>query len=80
MQRQGAQDEEVLAMGWLHDTLEDTTLTYEEVERVFGSRVAQGVYVLTRNVEAKKYKERLRLAELGVQLVKLADIVKDTNK
>ena len=73
LQKYGIDDEEVLAIGWLHDTLEDTCLTYEHIHATFGSRVAQGVRLLTRDVDNKTYKERIAAAERGIQMVKLAD-------
>jgi (p)ppGpp synthase/HD superfamily hydrolase len=33
----------------LHDTIEDTQVTYEEVEKEFGKAVADGVMALTKN-------------------------------
>ncbi len=66
-------DEASLAMGWLHDTLEDTSLTYDEMKDIFGAKVADGVYLLTRNVDRSAYKERLQSASTEVQMVKLCD-------
>lgn len=34
-------DEEIVAAGILHDTLEDTSVVYEDIEKLFGSRVAE---------------------------------------
>lgn len=34
-------DDEIVAAGILHDTLEDTSLVYEDIEKLFGSRVAE---------------------------------------
>ena len=33
----------------LHDTLEDTNATYEEIEEEFGKSIADGVLALTKN-------------------------------
>ncbi len=33
----------------LHDTIEDTDTTYEEIENLFGSEIAVGVLALTKN-------------------------------
>jgi len=66
-------DEKTLAIAWLHDILEDTSLDYKEIKEVFGFEVAKGVYLLTRNVGPEEYKERLRKAPDNVKMVKLCD-------
>jgi (p)ppGpp synthase/HD superfamily hydrolase len=38
----------------LHDTLEDTSATYEELEDEFGKEVAKGVQALTKNDKLPK--------------------------
>jgi len=40
-------DPEVLAAAWLHDTVEDTPITFDEVERLFGTEVMHLVMDLT---------------------------------
>lgn len=40
-------DEEIIVAAYLHDTLEDTDTTYEELEREFGKRVADLVFEVT---------------------------------
>ncbi|MDX1959830.1 MAG: HD domain-containing protein [Leptospiraceae bacterium] len=63
----------------LHDTLEDTNITYEEVLNKFGLEVANGVKALTKNLSLEKNLQmqdsldRLKLEPKEVQLVKLAD-------
>ena len=69
----GYADEKTICIGWLHDTLEDTSLQYETIDRIFGRDVADGVYVLTRNIDSHAYKERLGNANKNVQMVKLCD-------
>lgn len=39
--------ETILAAAWLHDTLEDTTVTYGEIHKEFGTNVAEVVYDVT---------------------------------
>ena len=41
------QDEELIAAGWLHDTVEDTPTTIEEIADRFGERVAALVFSVT---------------------------------
>lgn len=69
----GYDDETTLAIGWLHDTLEDTALGYDKVLAVFGMDVAVGVHLLTRDVGRDEYKRRLLCAPDHVKMVKLCD-------
>lgn len=64
----------------LHDTIEDTSATFEELKHVFGEDVAKGVQALTKNADISDKKERMldsltRINELEkeVGIVKLAD-------
>ena len=64
----------------LHDTIEDTTLTYENVNELFGHEVACGVLALTKNDEIEGQTEKMldslkRIKEQPVEIwaVKLAD-------
>lgn len=41
-------DDELHAMGWLHDSVEDDKLTIGLIEREFGPRIARGVWLVTR--------------------------------
>ena len=42
-----ADNHHILAAGWLHDTLEDTQATYEEIDTFFGGVVANTVAAVT---------------------------------
>jgi (p)ppGpp synthase/HD superfamily hydrolase len=64
----------------LHDTIEDTTLTYESVNNLFGHEVACGVLALTKNDKIEGQTEKMidslkRIKEQPVEIwaVKLAD-------
>jgi len=69
-----------IACAVLHDTIEDTAFTYEQVSELFGQRIADGVQALTKN-EALGTKEeqmrdslqRIRRQPKEVWAVKLAD-------
>ena len=71
--------EKVIILALLHDTLEDTKATYEEVETKFGKEIADGVLALTKNNDLPKedkMKDSLkRIKKQGVEvcIVKLAD-------
>jgi (p)ppGpp synthase/HD superfamily hydrolase len=65
-------DLDLIACGYLHDTLEDTETTLEELRKAFGSRIASLVFELTH--EGKKegyYFPRLQSKE--AILIKFAD-------
>ncbi|WP_205479619.1 RelA/SpoT family protein [Sphingomonas arenae] len=78
-------DDETIATGILHDTIEDTVATPEEIERTFGPNVARLVDGVTKlsKIEAQSENERaaenlrkflLALSDdIRVLLVKLAD-------
>ena len=71
----------------LHDTIEDTSSTYSEIEQLFGKSVAEGVQALTKN-ETLPTKEKQMLDSLErisklrkeVGLVKLADRITNLQK
>jgi len=76
--RFGVNDPEMHAAAWLHDTVEDTDLTLEQVKMLFGDRVTDLVYRVTNEI-GKNRKERhektyikTRQSSDAVQL-KLAD-------
>lgn len=73
LKQMGINDDISIAIAWLHDTLEDTKLSYEEISRVFGEEVAQGVLILTRNTGRDEYKQRLAAAPANLKMIKLAD-------
>ncbi len=63
----------------LHDTLEDTAVTFEQLTEVFGSKVAIVVMALTKNADLPK-SERMpdsldRVVKVGKEaaMVKMAD-------
>lgn len=53
----GVFEELVLVSSWLHDTIEDTQVVYEDIHNKFGSKVANLVYLLT-DKRGKNRKER----------------------
>ncbi|MEA3514385.1 MAG: HD domain-containing protein [Nanoarchaeota archaeon] len=73
MKQFGVEDEDSLAIAWLHDTIEDTSLTYNRIKSVFGRNIADGVYLLTRNVDREEYKRRLSFAPENIRMIKLCD-------
>ncbi len=75
----GVSDIEVLAAALLHDTIEDTATTYEELVEHFGSRIAGMVAEVTDDQNLPKAdRKRLQIEHAaglsaGAKLVKLAD-------
>ncbi|PJG51968.1 phosphohydrolase [Bradyrhizobium forestalis] len=77
-------DAELVAAGWLHDTIEDTDTTREELAQTFPERVASLVVECTDDMSLPKA-ERRRLQVLeapkkspGAKLIKIADKISNT--
>jgi len=75
---------EMLAAAWLHDSVEDTKATLEEVLQVFGPDVAELVEMLTdvsrpadgnRSVRKQLDLEHTARANPAAQTIKLADLI-----
>ncbi len=70
----------------LHDTLEDTNTTFEELEREFGIEVAEGVSALTKNDNLPKEEKmldslkRISKQRKEVWAIKLADRITNLQK
>jgi guanosine-3',5'-bis(diphosphate) 3'-pyrophosphohydrolase len=75
----GVRDPVVIAAALLHDTIEDTETTYDELRGAFGPEVADVVVELTDvKFLAKESRKRLQIEKAGhasdrARLVKLAD-------
>ena len=76
----GVIDEELLCAGWLHDTIEDTETSFDDLYEQFGSRVAVLVSTLskdmslTRKQREQVYVKQLKEASFDAKLIKLCDI------
>lgn len=79
-----ADDDEMVAAAWLHDTVEDTQATLEDIEAEFGVQVAELVEELTDvskpgdgNRVRRKQIDRTHLAQASkrAKTVKLADLI-----
>ncbi len=70
----------------LHDTIEDTDVTYEDLVVAFGTKVAAGVLALTKNEtlpkEAQMADSLKRIVQQGkeVRIVKMADRINNLQK
>lgn len=68
--KQVTEDPEIISAAYLHDTLEDTTATYEDLVDNFGVRIADLVVELTKN---KNEHDFPNLHSKKAILVKFAD-------
>jgi guanosine-3',5'-bis(diphosphate) 3'-pyrophosphohydrolase len=72
-------DAELVAAGWLHDTIEDTATTRGELAQKFGERVAALVAEVTDDMSLAKTERRRKQIEdaphksPGAKLIKIAD-------
>lgn len=78
-------DESMICAAWLHDTVEDTDVTEDEIRMVFGNDIADLVDGLTKQYfeedypdrlfRNKKYAEHLAKQNSRIQTIKAADIL-----
>jgi guanosine-3',5'-bis(diphosphate) 3'-pyrophosphohydrolase len=72
-------DAELVAAGWLHDTIEDTGATAQELDQTFGPRVAGLVAEVTDDMSLPKEQRRKKQVadatkkSSGARLIKIAD-------
>ena len=71
-------DPDILMAGLLHDTLEDTNTSYEEIEVCFGKKIANMIDEVSHpknyNADQKKeYYEKIKHISSGGKMIKLAD-------
>ena len=73
------EDAELVAAGWLHDTIEDSETTHDELAQRFGLRVAGFVQECTDDMSLPKHERRRRqVADApkksdSAKLIKIAD-------
>jgi guanosine-3',5'-bis(diphosphate) 3'-pyrophosphohydrolase len=73
------EDAELVAAGWLHDSIEDTETTHDELAQRFGARVAGLVdectddMSLPKGVRRRKQIEDAPKKSPGAKLIKIAD-------
>lgn len=77
--------QEMIAVAWLHDCVEDQCVSRETLEHEFGGQVADIVFALSDmesgNRAERKAASRIRLGNSGacVQTIKCADLISNTS-
>lgn len=73
-------DDNIVNTGYLHDVIEDTNYTHEDLEKSFGKELADNVLKLSENQKITNYKERkeefinrIKTYDTGLIYVELAD-------
>lgn len=88
IQDAGIHDPHIIAAALLHDTIEDTMTTAQEIERFFGAEVANLVLEVTDvsrpedgNRKHRKFLDLVHLSKASPegQTIKLADIISNTS-
>ena len=69
------EDEDVIIVGWLHDSIEDTDITLDEIQHLFGDVISTAVDAITKrkNEPYDDYLLRVKSNPIA-QRVKLADL------
>ena len=76
----GVTDDDVLSAAWLHDTINDTLTSFDDLDQRFGSKVAVLVLSiskdksLSRSIQEEQYVKQLKESPLEAKLIKLCDI------
>lgn len=79
----GYTDYNILSVAWLHDTLEDTQATLEQLRAIFPAAVVRNVLALTdclpivgnRATRKEIDRKRIAIASLEARIVKAADCI-----
>lgn len=75
----------MVSVAWLHDTIEDCSVTHAELKMLFGVEVADGVLSLSDTEEGnRKQRKAASAARLGacdgwIQTIKCADLISNTS-
>jgi guanosine-3',5'-bis(diphosphate) 3'-pyrophosphohydrolase len=73
-------DVAVLCAALLHDTVEDTRTTYQELKSAFGTRIAKTVLEVTDNKRLRKHTRKRLQVEHAASLSRSAKLVKLADK
>lgn len=76
----GISDEDVISSSWLHDTINYTKTSFDEIDQRFGSKIAVLVLSISRDKslprakQEEQYVKQLKEAPIEAKLIKLCDI------
>lgn len=71
---------EEIVVAWLHDTVEDTDLSLEEIEKMFGEKTAEAVEAITRRKEEQWDNYINRVSQnIIASHVKISDLIDNSN-
>lgn len=76
----GISDDDIISSAWLHDIIDHTNTSFDELDQRFGSRVAVLVLSvsrdknLPRSKQEEQYVKQLKEASFEAKLIKLCDI------
>ena len=76
----GIVNQNVLCAAWLHDIIEDTDVTFDEINEIFGNVISVLVLSLSKDSELPKkqreaqYIQQLKDSTLQAKIIKLCDI------
>jgi len=76
----GVTDKNVLTAAWMHDIIEDTDVTFDQINEKFGREIAVIILSLTKDKSVAKkdieqqYVTQLKNASIDAKLIKLCDI------
>ncbi len=76
----GISNQNVLSAAWLHDTIEDSDTTFEEINEIFGNTISVLVLSLTKdsNLSRKdrelQYIQQLKNSTIETKIIKFCDI------
>lgn len=87
LKKHGIHDDDILSAAFLHDVVEDTHITIDLINCIFGSKISKHVDGMTDktnlddgNRQFRKNSEKIRLSNESstVQTIKVADIISNT--
>lgn len=74
-------DDEVVIVGWLHDVVEDTDRTLDDIQLHFGREIRDGVDAITRRYgeDSSEYYTRVAQNRLALEVKLFGDLMDNTD-
>ncbi len=76
----GISNQDILSAAWLHDTIEDTDTTFDEINEIFGNIISVLVLSLTKDSKLPRkdrelqYLQQLKNSTIETKIIKFCDI------